>query len=73
MMMARYNRRWARAARRRRRAGLTLIEVAAGACHSRGVVGFLAGGLSIGRRAFDADRTGEISGETDAAIQAITS
>jgi general secretion pathway protein J len=37
------------------------------------LTGFLAGGLSMGRRAFDADRANEIGGETDAAIQSVSS
>jgi general secretion pathway protein J len=73
-MIARYNRRWARTARRRRgEQGLTLIELLLALAILAVLTGFLAGGLSIGRRAFDADRAGQISGETDAAIQAITS
>jgi general secretion pathway protein J len=36
------------------------------------LTGFLAGGLSMGRRAFDADRANGIGGETDAAIQVIS-
>jgi general secretion pathway protein J len=73
-MMANYNGRWARAAHRRRgEQGLTLIELLLALAILAVLTGFLAGGLSIGRRAFDADRTGEISGETDAAIQAMTS
>ena len=74
MMMARYNRRWARAARRRQgEQGLTLIELLLALAILAVLTGFLACGLSIGRRAFDADRTGEISAETDGAIQSITS
>jgi type II secretory pathway pseudopilin PulG len=37
------------------------------------LTGFLAGGLSMGRRAFDADRANGIGSETDAAIQVISS
>ena len=36
------------------------------------LTGFLAGGLSMGRRAFDADRVNGIGSETDAAIQVIS-
>jgi general secretion pathway protein J len=73
-MIARNNRRWARAARRRQgEQGLTLIELLLALAILAVLTGFLASGLSIGRRAFDADRTGEIGAETDGAIQAITS
>jgi general secretion pathway protein J len=74
VIMTSSDRRWARAARRRQgEQGVTLIELLLALAILAVLTGFLAGGLSIGRRAFDADRTGEISGETDAAIQAITS
>jgi type II secretory pathway pseudopilin PulG len=36
------------------------------------LAGFLVGGLSMGRRAFDADRANGIGSETDAAIQVIS-
>ena len=36
------------------------------------LTGFLAGGLSIGRRAFDADRVNGIASQTDAAIEVIS-
>jgi general secretion pathway protein J len=69
-----HNRRWAHAGRRRRgEQGLTLIELLLALAILALLTGFLAGGLSIGRRAFDADRTSEISSETDAAIQVISS
>src|SRR3954453_15922881 len=72
MMMARQSRRLARAAHRRQgQQGLTLIELLLALAILAVLTGFLAGGLSIGRRAFDADRSGEISAETDGAIQAI--
>ena len=72
--MTRHNRRWTRAARRRRgEQGLTLIELLLALAILAVLTGFLAGGLSIGRRAFAADRSSEIRGETDAAIQAVSS
>jgi general secretion pathway protein J len=72
-MITRDKRRWTRAAHRRQgEQGLTLIELLLALAILAVLTGFLAGGLSIGRRAFDADRTGEISAETDGAIQAIT-
>jgi general secretion pathway protein J len=37
------------------------------------LTGFLAGGLTLGRRAFSADRQSRIEGETDTALQAVTS
>ncbi len=74
MMTARDNRRWLRAARRRPgERGLTLIELLLALAILAVLTGFLAGGLSIGRRAFEADRASGVSGETDAATQAITS
>lgn len=74
MMPAKHNRRWMRAGRRRRgEQGLSLIELLLALAILAVLTGFLAGGLSIGRRAFDADRASGVSGETDAAIQAISS
>lgn len=74
MIMAGHNRRWMRAGRRRRgEQGLSLIELLLALAILAVLTGFLAGGLSIGRRAFDADRASGVSGETDAAIQAISS
>ncbi|MBA2402915.1 MAG: prepilin-type N-terminal cleavage/methylation domain-containing protein [Bradyrhizobium sp.] len=68
------HKRWMRAGRRRRsEQGLTLIELLLALAILAVLTGFLAGGLSIGRRAFDADRASGVSGETDAAIQAISS
>ena len=59
------NRRWPRVARRRRgEQGLTLIELLLSLAILVVLTGFLAGGLSMGRRAFDADRASEISSET---------
>ena len=59
--------------RRRSEQGLTLIELLLAVAILTLLTGFLAGGLSIGRRAFDADRTSEIASETDAAIKIISS
>ena len=74
MMRAGHDRRWMRAGRRRRgEQGLSLIELLLALAILAVLTGFLAGGLSIGRRAFDADRASGVSGETDAAIQAISS
>jgi general secretion pathway protein J len=74
MIMSRRNRRWALAGcRRRGEQGLTLIELLLALGILVVLTGFLAGGLSIGRRAFDADRSGGVSIETDAAIQAVSS
>ena len=74
MMMVRDHRRWIRTARRRpREQGLTLIELLLALAILAVLTGFLAGGLSIGRRGFEADRVSAVSGETDAASQAISS
>lgn len=74
MIMTTRNRRWRRVGRRRRgEQGLTLIELLLALALLAVLTGFLAGGLSIGRRAFDADRASGVSGETDAAIQALSS
>lgn len=59
--------------RRRGEQGLTLIELLLALAILTVLTGSLAGGLSIGRRAFDADRSNEIASETDAAIKAISS
>ena len=67
------DKRHARAARRRSgERGLTLIELLLSLAILVVLTGFLAGGLSIGRRAFDADRVNGIGSETEAAIQVIS-
>jgi general secretion pathway protein J len=74
MIMARGNRRWALIGRRRHgEQGLTLIELLLALAILAVLTGFLAGGLSIGRRAFEADRVSEVSAQTDAAIQTVSS
>lgn len=74
MIMATGNRRWRRIGRRRRgEQGLTLIELLLALALLAVLTGFLAGGLSMGRRAFEIDRASGVSGETDAAIQALSS
>ena len=72
MRMIAQNSRYRRAARRRSgEQGLTLIELLLSIAILAVLTGFLAGGLSMGRRAFDADRVSGIGSETDAAIQVI--
>lgn len=74
MRMAAQGRIHARAGRRRPgEQGLTLIELLLSLAILMVLTGFLAGGLSMGRRAFAADRVNEIGSETDAAIQVISS
>ena len=52
--------------------GLTLIELLLSLAILAVLTGFLAGGLSMARRAFDADRASEIGSETSAAIQTVS-
>jgi general secretion pathway protein J len=52
--------------------GLTMIELILALVILVLLTGFLAGGLTLGRRAFSADRQAQVEDETDAAIQAIT-
>jgi general secretion pathway protein J len=67
------NRRNARSARHRSgELGFTLIELLLSLAILAILTGFLAGGLSIGRRAFDVDRVNGISSETEAAIQVVS-
>ncbi len=74
MRRAAQRRMHARAARRRPdEQGLTLIELLLSLTILVVLTGFLAGGLSMGRRAFGVDRVNEIGSQTDAAIQVISS
>ncbi|MCK1518515.1 prepilin-type N-terminal cleavage/methylation domain-containing protein [Bradyrhizobium sp. 190] len=59
------------AARRRGEQGLTLIELLLSLAILAILTGFLAGGLSMARQAFGADRASEIVSETSAAIQTV--
>jgi general secretion pathway protein J len=52
--------------------GVTLIELLLSLAILVILTGFLAGGLSIGRRAFDADRVNGIASQTDAAIEVLS-
>ena len=72
MMPVRHNRLIRRvAARRRGEQGLSLIELLLSLAILAVLTGFLAGGLSMARRAFGADRASEIGSETSAAIQTV--
>jgi prepilin-type N-terminal cleavage/methylation domain-containing protein len=51
--------------------GVTLIELLLSIAILAVLTGFLAGGLSMGRRAFNADRVSGVWSETDAEIQVI--
>ena len=68
--LAKRHRRVAR--RRSGEKGLTMIELILSLAILVLLTGFLAGGLTLGRRAFGADYQSRLEGETDAAIQAIT-
>jgi prepilin-type N-terminal cleavage/methylation domain-containing protein len=59
------------AARRRGEQGLTLIELLLSLAILAILTGFLAGGLSMARRAFGADRASETGSETSAAVQTV--
>jgi general secretion pathway protein J len=52
--------------------GLTMIELLLSLAILVVLTGFVTGGLSVGRRAFDADRVNGIASETDVAIQVIS-
>lgn len=70
MRLALRNRRISRvAARRKGEQGLTLIELLLSLAILAVLTGFLAGGLSMARRAFATDRASEIGSETSAAVQ----
>src|SRR3981189_2763214 len=60
-----------RARRRPGEQGLTIIELLLSLAILVVLTGFLAGGLSMGRRAFNADRAYGIGSETDGAIQTV--
>jgi prepilin-type N-terminal cleavage/methylation domain-containing protein len=66
--------RHARVARRRPgEQGVTMIELLLSLAILVVLTGFVAAGLLMGRRAFDADRINAIASQTDAAIQVISS
>jgi general secretion pathway protein J len=67
------DRRHVRASRRRSaEQGLSLIELLLSLAILGVLIAFLAGGLSMGRRAFDADQISERRAETDTAIQVVS-
>jgi general secretion pathway protein J len=73
MSVAATDRRQLRASRRRpAEQGLSLIELLLSLAILGVLIGFLAGGLSMGRRAFNADRISETQAETDTAIQVVS-
>jgi general secretion pathway protein J len=72
MRVAATDRRHVRGSRRRpAEQGLSLIELLLSLAILGVLIGFLAGGLSMGRRAFAADRISETQAETDTAIQVV--
>jgi general secretion pathway protein J len=73
MRRSAHDRRHARAARGRSdQQGLTMIELLLALAILAVLTGFLAGGLSMARRAFDADRASAAGSQTDAAIESIS-
>jgi general secretion pathway protein J len=73
MRVAATDRRHVRVSRRRpAEQGLSLIELLLSLAILGVLIGFLAGGLSMGRRAFAADRISETQAETDIAIQVVS-
>lgn len=69
-----HNRRRLLAARRRPgEQGLTLIELLLSIALLAILTGFVAGGLQVARRGFEADRSGEAASETFGAIQTLSS
>ncbi len=73
MKITEQNRRSARAARRHpAQQGLTLIELLMSLAILAVLTAFLAGGFSMGRRAFEVDRVSGNGSEADAAIQSIS-
>src|SRR5258705_6252359 len=59
------------AVRRKGEQGLTVIELLLSLAILAILTGFLAGGLSMARQAFGADRASEIGSETSAAIRTV--
>jgi general secretion pathway protein J len=73
MRLTARDRRHAHVARRRPgEQGLTLIELLLSLAILAVLTGFLAGGLSIGRRAFDADRVNRAASGSSAAVQTVS-